>query len=146
MKLAVDALALCRSNAHGCLQRLHEAFGPISLHCDILAPAHDCLVPLMVATTLLYEACSLVELLNTVTLRLPSKHSNFSQHSVPACAPCFPVCKLCVRHQFWLQVRQKSSAMMFIELMFWKNASVAEAVRDEYNWRVSLFPKSEMTS
>jgi len=29
--------------------------------------------------------------------------------------------------------------MMFIELMFWKNASVAEAVRDEYNWRVSLF-------
>ncbi|KAL0021485.1 hypothetical protein WJX79_010302 [Trebouxia sp. C0005] len=33
------------------------------------------------------------------------------------------------------EVRQKSSAMMFIELMFWKNASVAEAVRDEYNWR-----------
>ena len=27
--------------------------------------------------------------------------------------------------------------MMFIELMFWKNASVAESVRDEYNWRVS---------
>ncbi|KAL0032107.1 hypothetical protein WJX77_005423 [Trebouxia sp. C0004] len=33
------------------------------------------------------------------------------------------------------EVRQKSSAMMFIELMFWKNASVAEAIRDEYNWR-----------
>ncbi len=29
--------------------------------------------------------------------------------------------------------------MMFIELMFWKNASVTKAVRDEYNWRVSLF-------
>lgn len=27
--------------------------------------------------------------------------------------------------------------MMFIELMFWKNASVAESVRDEYSWRVS---------
>ena len=26
---------------------------------------------------------------------------------------------------------------MFIELMFWKNAMVAESVRDEYNWRVS---------
>ena len=35
------------------------------------------------------------------------------------------------------QVRQKAAAMMFIELMFWKNASVAESVRDEYNWRVS---------
>ena len=34
-------------------------------------------------------------------------------------------------------MRQKASAMMFIELMFWKNASVAESVRDEYNWRVS---------
>lgn len=28
--------------------------------------------------------------------------------------------------------------MMFIELMFWKNASVAESVRDEYSWRVSF--------
>ena len=35
-----------------------------------------------------------------------------------------------------MQVRQKASAMMFIELMFWKNASVAESVRDEYNWQV----------
>ena len=35
-------------------------------------------------------------------------------------------------------MRQKASAMMFIELMFWKNASVAESVRDEYNWRVSF--------
>ncbi|KAL3161372.1 hypothetical protein ABBQ32_010265 [Trebouxia sp. C0010 RCD-2024] len=33
------------------------------------------------------------------------------------------------------EVRQKASAMMFIELMFWKNASVAESVRDDYNWR-----------
>jgi hypothetical protein len=75
MKLAMDALALCRSNAHGCLPRLHEAFGPIPLHCDILAPAHDCLAPLMVATTLLCEAFSLFELLHTVTLRLPSKYT-----------------------------------------------------------------------
>lgn len=29
--------------------------------------------------------------------------------------------------------------MMFIELMFWKNASVAESVRDDYNWRVRCF-------
>lgn len=35
-------------------------------------------------------------------------------------------------------MRQKASAMMFIELMFWKNASVAESVRDGYNWRVSF--------
>ena len=37
-----------------------------------------------------------------------------------------------------VQVQRKSAAMMFIELMFWKNAMVAEQVRDEYNWRVML--------
>ena len=38
--------------SHSCLQRLHVAFGPIPLHCDILAPAHVCPAPLMVATFL----------------------------------------------------------------------------------------------
>ena len=39
-----------------------------------------------------------------------------------------------------VQVQRKSAAMMFIELMFWKNAMVAEQVREEYNWRVMLTP------
>lgn len=35
-----------------------------------------------------------------------------------------------------MQVKEKASAMMFIELMFWKPAAVAQAVRDDYGWRV----------
>ena len=50
-----------------------------------------------------------------------------------------PFCKCMLTDLVLLwQVRQKAAAMMFIELMFWKNAPVAESVRDEYKWRVSL--------
>ena len=70
----------------------------VPVHCDILAPAHVCPAPLMVATILFGEACSLVELLHTITFTLPSNYSNFGQHSVPACAPYFSVCALCVQY------------------------------------------------
>ena len=37
-----------------------------------------------------------------------------------------------------LQQRAKSAAasMMFVELLFWTPARLAEVVRDEYNWQV----------
>ncbi|KAK9830387.1 hypothetical protein WJX72_011470 [[Myrmecia] bisecta] len=33
------------------------------------------------------------------------------------------------------KVKEGASSMMFIELMFWKNAKDSEQVRDEYNWK-----------
>jgi hypothetical protein len=35
-----------------------------------------------------------------------------------------------------LQARENAAAGMFLELLFWKGANVAEDVRNEYNWRV----------
>ena len=35
-----------------------------------------------------------------------------------------------------VQVKEKAASMMFIELMFWKPAPVAQLVKEQYNWRV----------
>ena len=39
-----------------------------------------------------------------------------------------------------IQVKEKAASMMFIELMFWKPAPVAQLVKEEYNWRVWCCP------
>lgn len=39
-----------------------------------------------------------------------------------------------------IQVKEKAASMMFIELMFWKPAPVAQLVKEEYNWRVWCWP------
>ncbi len=36
--------------------------------------------------------------------------------------------------------RKGLAAMMFVELLFWKNAHDSEEVRNEYNWKVTLAP------
>lgn len=34
--------------------------------------------------------------------------------------------------------KRGASAMLFIELLFWKQSGLAAEIRDEYNWRVSI--------
>ena len=49
----------------------------------------------------------------------------------PACLPASPRCPPL------LQARENAGAAMFMEVLFWKGANVADDVRNEYNWRVS---------
>lgn len=47
-----------------------------------------------------------------------------------------PPLTVCVTPCIALQARENAAAGMFLELLFWKGANVAEDVRNEYNWRV----------
>lgn len=38
-----------------------------------------------------------------------------------------------------LQLAEGLQSMMFVELLFWKNAATAEDVGKQYNWKVSLY-------
>ena len=38
------------------------------------------------------------------------------------------------------QVRTSCQSLLFVELLFWKSAAVAEDVRNEYNWKKVLYP------
>lgn len=38
-----------------------------------------------------------------------------------------------------MQAKECAGRLIFLELLFWKNARDAEVVRDEYQWRVCFF-------
>ena len=42
-------------------------------------------------------------------------------------------------------LKESLSALLFIEMLFWKNANDSGEVRDEYRWRVSIYPSSYLT-
>ncbi len=37
-------------------------------------------------------------------------------------------------------LKESLSALLFIEMLFWKNAHDSGEVRDEYRWRVGILP------
>ena len=39
-------------------------------------------------------------------------------------------------------LKESLSALLFIEMLFWKNAHDSGEVRDEYRWRVSICPSN----
>ena len=43
-------------------------------------------------------------------------------------------------------LRESLSAILFIEMLFWKNAHDSGEVRDEYRWRVRLCPSTQLHS
>jgi hypothetical protein len=48
-----------------------------------------------------------------------------------------PACLAVLAAHSWLQARENAGAAMFMEVIFWKGANVADDLRNEYNWRVS---------
>ena len=42
-----------------------------------------------------------------------------------------------------VQARENAGSALFLELLFWKGANVADDVRNEYNWRVGAVTLGE---